>query len=70
MIFRKPIDSDRDLTEEERAEKLERFRSNDFDDNDEKAMIWAALKVFVPAFLGVAAVFVLVAYLLMLLWKL
>lgn len=68
MIFRKPIDADRGLTEEEREEKLAKFRANEFDRDDERAMIWAALKVFLPVVIGVMAIFVLVMFLVLKLW--
>lgn len=69
MIFRKPIDADRDRTEEERAEQLARFRENDFSREDERALIRAALRTFLPAVIGVGALFALVAFALVKLWN-
>lgn len=68
MIFKKPIDPDKHLSEEEREEKLARFRQNDFDKEDERAMIWAALKTFLPAVLLVMGIFALVAWLIIRMW--
>lgn len=69
MIFKRPIDTDEDLTEEEREEKLNKFRENEFDSNDELAMILAALKTFLPPVLLVLALFVLVAFGVLWLWS-
>lgn len=69
MIFKKPIDPDEGLTEEERAKKLEDFRKNDFDKNDERAMILAALKTFLPPVLLILGLFALVGFLLVALFN-
>lgn len=56
-------------TEEEQKEILENFRENEFDKDDEKAMIFAALKVFLPAIIGLIAVIVAVIFGVLFLWK-
>ncbi len=56
-------------TEEEQEELLEKFRENEFDKDDEKAMILAALKVFLPAVIGLIAIIVAVIFGVLLLWK-
>nr|WP_072514809.1 hypothetical protein [Ndongobacter massiliensis] len=62
-MFRKnPLGDKR--TEEERAKQLEEFRSNDFDEEDEKAMLSAAFRTFLPAILAVLAGFALLGYLI------
>lgn len=62
MFRRNPLGDTR--TEEEHEKQLEEFRSNNFDKEDEKAMLWAAFRTFLPAILGVMAVFVLLGYLI------
>ena len=56
------------LSEEEQERQLERFRANAFDPEDERAMIWAALRIFLPVVLGLVAAFSGLTWLLMKLW--
>lgn len=62
MFRRNPLGDTR--TEEEHEKQLEEFRSNNFDKEDERAMLWAAFRTFIPAILAVMAVFVLLGYLI------
>ena len=62
MFRRNPLGDTR--TEEEHEKQLEEFRSNNFDKEDEKAMLWAAFRTFLPAILAVMAIFVLLGYLI------
>lgn len=64
-MFKKPIDPYKDLTDEEVEAKMDEFAQNDFDKDDEKAMIHAALTTLMPAViltcLAIAGLVLLVA---------
>lgn len=66
MIFRKPLDPFKDLTEEEQEERLESFRSNEITRKEERAMILGALRTFLPGVLLMLSIFVIVALLTLL----
>lgn len=66
MAFKKPVDKYDNYTKREEKEKLEEFREN-FDREDEKALISAALRTFMPMVFGICAVFIIIG-LLITLW--
>lgn len=68
MLFRNWRRPKSNLTEEEQEALLERFRSNAFDADDERAMIWAALRTFLPVVLGLIGAFAFLTWLLIKLW--
>lgn len=57
MFFKKPIDRYEGLSKREVEEKMDEFSKNDFDKDDEKAMIFAAIKTIMPAVILVCIVF-------------
>lgn len=65
MIFKKPIDPYKDLSEDEAEERLEEFRRNKVDKKEQRDMILAALQTFLPPILlGFAGLFLLFYFLL------
>lgn len=64
-MFRKPIDRFEGLSDEEIEQKLEEFRANNFDEEEEKAMILAALRTLLPAVILVCIAFSLIFFLIL-----
>ena len=64
-MFKKPIDPYKDYDNDEIEEIMDEFSKNDFDEDDEKAMIQAALLTLMPgvilACLAFAGIVLLVA---------
>lgn len=64
-MFKRPEDKYKDLSRKELEKKYDKFaEENDFSKEDEKALIFAALKTFLPAVIGVCVVFVALIYLI------
>lgn len=56
-MFKKPIDPFKDLSKEEIEKKMDDFSKQDFEEDDEKAMIQAALLTLMPAVILTALAF-------------
>ncbi|WP_054251814.1 hypothetical protein [Neofamilia massiliensis] len=65
-MFKKPMDNLEGLSEDEIQEKLDKIREHEFTKKEERELILAALKTFLPAALGVVLIFVLILKLLLL----
>lgn len=56
-MFKRPMDKFEGLSEDEIEERLNEFSKENFSKEDEKAMISAALKTFLPVVLAVCGLF-------------
>lgn len=65
-MLKKPMDNLEGLSEDEIQEKLDKIREHEFTKKEERELILAALKTFLPAALGVVLIFVLILKLLLL----
>ena len=63
MVFKKPVDKYDNLSKTEEEKKLEEFREN-FDKEDEKALISAALRTYMPVVIGICVGFALIGLLI------
>ncbi len=63
MVFKKPVDKSDNLSKAEEEKKLEEFREN-FDKEDEKALISAALRTYMPVVIGICVGFALIGLLI------
>ncbi len=69
MFFKKPKAIE-DYDPDKEQEQLKSFRSQEPDKNDERAMIWAALSVFLPPVLFFLGCIILVVVLIFVFWGL
>lgn len=56
-MFKKPLDKYKGKAKEEIEEIADEFGANEFSKEEERQMIFAALKTFLPAVLAVCAIF-------------
>ncbi|MDO5028435.1 MAG: hypothetical protein Q4E36_04120 [Bacillota bacterium] len=65
-MFKKPLDSLDGLSNEEIQEKLDKIKEKEFTKEDERALILAALKTFLPAAAVVIIIFAIMIKLILL----
>lgn len=65
-MFKKPMDNLEGLSEDQIQEKLDKIKEHEFTRKEERELILAAFKIFLPAALGVVLIFVLILKLLLL----
>lgn len=65
-MFKKPMDNLEGLSEDQIQEKLDKIKEHEFTKKEERELILAAFKTFLPAALGVVLIFVLILKLLLL----
>lgn len=65
-MLKKPMDNLEGLSEDEIQEKLDKIREHEFTKKEERELILAAFKTFLPASLGVVLIFILILKLLLL----
>lgn len=61
-MFKKPVDPYADLSDDEVEKKMDEFGASDFEEDDEKAMIQAALLTLMPAVIVTCLLFALLVF--------